>query len=123
MPLIMDSPGNINVVRSYDGGALHIGENTYQRTCVIAPDALLPDWPPDSLDDIAPEHLAALFALEPQVVLLGCAGAPRFTPAALRRLFAARNVGLETMELGAACRTYNVLAQEGRRVVAVLFPG
>lgn len=123
MPLVMDSPGNLNAIRSYAAGEVRVGETVFRRCCVIAPQALLADWPPNSLDDIRAEHLPALFALEPEVVLLGSSGAQRFAPAALRRAFAAKNIGLESMEFGAACRTYNVLAQDGRHVVAVLFPG
>ena len=122
MPLVMDSPGNINLLRSYAGDAVRIGETDYRRCVVVAPTALLTDWPPDTLDAIDESHLAALIALAPEVVLIGVRGGQRFAPAALRRSFAARQIGLECMELGAACRTYNVLASEGRRVVAVLFP-
>jgi uncharacterized protein len=122
MPLVMDSPGNINQVRSYADGVVRIGDAEFRRCCVLSADRLLADWPPESFADITAAHLPVLFALQPEVVLMGVRGTQRFAPAWLRRAFAAKNIGLETMELGAACRTYNVLAQEGRRVLAVLFP-
>lgn len=119
----MDSPGNINVVRSYGDGGVRVGDITLRRCCVLTARALITDWPPERVEDIGAQHLAAIFALNPEVVLLGCAGVARPAPKALRLDFTARHIGLESMELGAACRTYNVLATEGRRVVAVLFPG
>jgi len=56
------------------------------------------------------------------VVVIGWAGGQTFLPAAQRRWFLERGIGIEVMELGAACRTYNVLVGDGRRVVAILFP-
>lgn len=117
----MDPPGNINVVRSYGADHVRVGEHTYRRCCVLSPEAVLSDWPPDSFDRIGDADWPRVLALRPQVILIGAAVPPR-APAPLRRWLAEQNIGLEVMELGAACRTYNVLAQEGRRVVAVLFP-
>ncbi len=82
---------------------------------------MLTDWPPAQLDALRPEHLEAIFDLEPEVVLLGTGERQRFPPADIRAAFAARRVGLEVMDLGAACRTYNILVQEERRAVAALF--
>jgi uncharacterized protein len=65
-----------------------------------------------------------LFALKPEVVVLSTGTKQQFPRAALRAEFATRKIGLEVMEIGAACRTYNVLVGEERRVLAaVLLPG
>ena len=70
------------------------------------------------------EHLAPLFALAPEVVVLSTGAKQLFPRAALRAEFATRKIGLEVMEIGAACRTYNVLVGEERRVLAaILLPG
>ena len=67
---------------------------------------------------------APLFALAPQVVVLATGAIQRFPRARLRAEFATRRIGLEVMEIGAACRTYNVLVSEERKVLAaVLLPG
>ena len=66
--------------------------------------------------------LEPLFALHPEVVLLGTGAKQVFPASDVRQAFAARRIGLEVMDLGAACRTYNILVQEERRVAAVLFP-
>ena len=111
----------MNVVRAYSRTELRIGEQRVRSSCIVSADRLITDWPPLRLDALTPEHLTAIFALEPEVVLLGTGERQRFPPADIRAAFVARSVGLEVMDLGAACRTYNILVQEERRAVAALF--
>jgi uncharacterized protein len=66
-------------------------------------------------------HLEPIFKLQPELVLLGTGARQRFAAAAIRAAFTARKIGLEAMDLGAACRTFNILVQEDRRVAAALF--
>jgi len=66
-------------------------------------------------------ELEPLFALRPQIVLWGAALREQAPPAQVRALLAAQAIGLEAMDLGAACRTFNILVQEERRVAAALF--
>jgi uncharacterized protein len=68
------------------------------------------------------EQLGSLLAEAPELVLIGWVGGQLFLPAQQRSWFLERRIGLEVMELGAACRTYNVLVQDERRVIALLFP-
>ena len=84
-------------------------------------DRLISDFAPESFAELGPAHLAVLFELSPELVILGTGPTQHFAPAAVRAAFTARGIGLEAMELGAACRTYNVLVQEERRVAAALF--
>ncbi len=100
---------------------MRIGEQRVQRTCLVTAERLIGDWGPASFDELAPAHLEAIFALEPELVLLGTGATQRFASAVVRAEFARRRIGLETMELGAACRTFNVLVQEERGVLAALF--
>jgi len=76
---------------------------------------------PQSFAELRAVHLEPLLALSPELVLLGTGATQRFAPPEVRAVFAERGVGLEAMHLGAACRTYNVLVQEERRVAAALF--
>lgn len=127
MRFTMDMPGEINAVRSYGGGTVTIGANgsverTLRTPCIVARHALITDWPATSLAQLQPMHLEAVFALEPQIVIAGTTERERLAPPDIRRLCRERGVALEGMELGAACRTYNVLLQEERLVVALLFP-
>ena len=100
---------------------MRIGEQRVQRSCLVTAERLITDWPPATFDELAPAHLEAIFALAPELVLLGTGATQRFAPPGVRGEFVRRRIGLEVMQLGAACRTFNVLVQEERRVLAALF--
>ncbi|HVN44947.1 MAG TPA: Mth938-like domain-containing protein [Steroidobacteraceae bacterium] len=117
----LEPPSHANLVRSYSETELRIGAQRVQRSCLVTASRLITDWPPASFDELAPAHLEAIFALTPELVLLGTGPTQRFAGAAVRAEFLRRGIGLEVMQLGAACRTFNVLLQEERRVVAALF--
>jgi uncharacterized protein len=121
MKFTLESTSRVNLVRAYSRTALRIAEEHVRSSCIVAADRLITDWPPQRLEALTPQHLEAIFALEPEVVLLGTGERQRFPPAGIRGAFAERGVGLEVMDLGAACRTYNILVQEERQAVAALF--
>jgi uncharacterized protein len=121
MKFTLESSSRVNLVRAYSRAELWIGEEHVRSSCIVAADRLLTDWPPTQLEALKLEHLQAIFELEPEVVLLGTGERQRFPPSDIRAAFAARRVGLEVMDLGAACRTYNILVQEERHAVAALF--
>lgn len=110
-----------NLIRGYSDTALRIGVQQVDRSCIVTATRLITDWEPQAFAELLPAHLEAIFALEPELVLLGTGPAQRFAAAPVRAEFARRRVGLEVMQLGAACRTFNVLLQEERRVAAALF--
>ena len=117
----LEPPSRANLVRSYSDTELCIGDWRVQHSCLVTADQLITDWSPASFAELAPAHLEAIFALEPEVVLLGTGPTQRFAPPEVRGEFVRRRIGLEVMQLGAACRTFNVLVQEERRVLAALF--
>jgi uncharacterized protein len=121
MKFTLESSSRVNVVRAYSQTQLRIGEALVRSSCIVSADRLISDWPPARFEALAPEHLTPIFELQPEVVLLGTGERQRFPPAEIRAAFAARGIGLEVMDLGAACRTYNILVQEERRAVAALF--
>jgi uncharacterized protein len=121
MQLTLEAGARANLIRGYSDAEVRIGERSVRRSCVVTADTLITDWAPESFADLKPEHLATVLAQDPEVVVIGTGPESRFAPAAIRALLAQRGVGLEAMPLGAACRTYNVLVQEQRRVAAVLF--
>jgi uncharacterized protein len=121
MKFTLEGNSRVNLVRAYSRAELRIGEEHVRSSCIVSADRLLTDWPPARFDALRPEHLQAIFELEPEVVLLGTGERQRFPPADIRAAFAERRVGLEVMDLGAACRTYNILVQEERHAVAALF--
>jgi len=110
-----------NLIRGYSDTELRIGAQRIERSCIVSAERLVTDWEPAAFADLTAAHLEAIFALEPELVLLGTGPSQRFATGEVRAAFAARRIGVEVMQLGAACRTFNVLVQEGRRVVAALF--
>ena len=84
-------------------------------------DALIANWPPACVNELQLNHLETLFELRPELVLLGTGARQQFAPAPIRAAFTTQRIGLEAMDLGAACRTFNILVQEDRRVAAALF--
>ena len=110
------------LIRGYAAGKLRIGDREITSSVVLSATHLHTDLVPQQPAELAEADLVPVFADQPEVVVIGWAGGQTFLPAAQRRWFLERGIGIEVMELGAACRTYNVLVGDGRRVVAILFP-
>jgi uncharacterized protein len=123
MKFTQQLPSGINLIRRYGADFIVIGEQEIRSSCLVTANSLEP-WTPRSVEELRAEHLGALFELAPEVVVLSTGAKQMFPRAALRAEFATRRIGLEVMEIGAACRTYNVLVGEERRVLAaLLLPG
>jgi uncharacterized protein len=119
MKFTQQHPAGINVIRRYGADFVAVGEREIRSSCIVTATTVL-DWLPRSVEELALEHLAPLFELDPEVVVLSTGERQRFPRAALRAEFAMRKIGIEVMEIGAACRTYNVLVSEERRVLAAI---
>jgi uncharacterized protein len=117
----LEPPSRANLIRSYSDTELRIGDQRVQHSCLVTAERLITDWPPATFADLVPAHLEAIFALTPELVLLATGPTQRFASTELREEFTRRRIGLEVMQLGAACRTFNVLVQEERPVLAALF--
>jgi uncharacterized protein len=123
MKFTQQRPDGANLIRRYGADFILVGERELRTSCIVSP-TQIEAWTPRSVDEMTPESLETLFALKPEVVVLSTGATQKFPRAALRAEFATRKIGLEVMEIGAACRTYNVLVGEERKVVAaVLLPG
>jgi uncharacterized protein len=117
----LDNGSGANLIKSYSPSGIRVGEQVLTRTCIVTAERLLADFGPETFAELTAAHLAVLFELAPELVILGTGPTQQFAAAPVRAAFTARGIGLEAMELGAACRTYNVLVQEERRVAAALF--
>ena len=124
MKFTQHTPAGINLIRRYGDDFISVGDEEIRASCIVGPTTLIRQWPPRDVGSMTLEHLAPLFDFAPEVVVLSTGAQQRFPSAALRAQFATRRIGLEVMEVGAACRTYNVLVSEERKVLAaVLLPG
>jgi uncharacterized protein len=121
MKLTLEGASSANLIRSYSADGIRIGELLVRGSCIVTAEKLITDWAPQRYAEFSAEHVPDILALAPEVVVLGTGASQQFPAAEVRALFASRGVGLEVMQLGAACRTFNVLLQEERRVAAVLF--
>jgi uncharacterized protein len=108
-----------NFIHSYDDHSVTIGEKTIVASSLISPGAL-GTWPVSTVAELTPAQLQPIFALKPEVVILATGTKQQFPAAAVRAAFMAREIGLEVMALGPACRTFNVLLSEDRHVVMAL---
>lgn len=123
MQLNLERPDYQYFLRGADGSSALVNERRLTASFIIAPEALVEDWPVRDASAIAAADLEPLLALAPELLLLGTGARQVFPPAAALAACLRRGVGIEVMSNAAAARTYTVLAGEGRRVVAgFLFP-
>ena len=120
MQIVQDNAHDGYTIVGHDGGVVQVNGERLAASCVVAPDRLIRDWAPRSVDDLSPRHLAELADLDPELVLLGVGPRLRFPPPEVLRTLQQRGIGVEVMDTPAACRTYNLLKGDGRRVVAAL---
>src|SRR5262245_60641805 len=118
MQLNLERPDHEFFLRGADGSSALVNERRLQASFVLAPDRLIEGWGPSDAKALTPQDLEPLLALEPEVILLGTGANQVFPPAATIAAGLSRQVGIEVMTNAAAARTFNVLAGEGRRVVA-----
>lgn len=108
------------IIRRYGAGHIVINDRTVTSSIIITPTTLDTGWPPETFAQLAAEHCAMLLDREPDVMLLGTGKRQRFPAPDIMARMLAVGIGLEVMDTPAACRTFNVLMNEGRRVVAGL---
>jgi uncharacterized protein len=123
MKFVQHNPGQQNLIRRYSADGIVVGERELRASCLVTPDQVIESWAARSVADLDVGNLDTLLKLDPEIVVLATGDRAQFPPAAIRAQFGARKIGLEVMALGPACRTYNVLVVEGRRVVAAILLG
>ncbi|MFO1435973.1 MAG: Mth938-like domain-containing protein [Gammaproteobacteria bacterium] len=109
-------------IRGYDERTVTVNEVALSRSFVLMPDLLIEQWVPQCLQDLTSEHLEALIPHQPELVILGSGRRLVFPDAAIIEPLRRAGIGHETMDTAAACRCFTVLAAEGRRVLAIMFP-
>lgn len=115
---------DVQSILGYGPGWVGLGRNgiaeKIEHSLVIGSGGEKFDWNCTRFEQLTAEHFALLAETKPELVIFGSGSRLRFPPPAFLRLLMAQRIGLETMDTLAACRTYNILAGEGRRVVAAL---
>ncbi|MDO8438351.1 MAG: Mth938-like domain-containing protein [Nitrosomonadaceae bacterium] len=109
-----------NMFTGYGTGYVMVNQMRYERSLIILPDRIIEDWLAQTFEQLAIEHFEYLLSLRPEIVLLGTGTTLRFPHPSLTKTLIASKIGVEVMDTTAACRTYNILTAEGRRVAAAL---
>lgn len=108
------------VAAGADGAPAVMEDIRITSSAVITRSRLYSDWPPRALAELKREHFAELLKLRPEVVLLGTGARMRFPDRDCTADLIAQGIGVEVMDTPAACRTYNFLIADGRKVAAAL---
>jgi uncharacterized protein len=108
-------------VTAYDNGWIRIGSQRIDVPCVVSASGILFDVLPASLHGLNISHFGRIIELAPEIVLLGTGAKQIFVDHAITTALAERGMALETMDTGAACRSYNILLAESRSVAAALY--
>jgi uncharacterized protein len=110
----------LNLITAYGDDYVAVNHQKHEKNLIVLPENLIPEWSTATIETLAESDMQKLLELGVEVILLGTGKRLRFPAGSLMRPFAPAGIGLEIMDLQAACRTYNILASEGRKVAAAL---
>ena len=115
-----DQTEGVNLVSAYDEHSVTINGQVWRQSVLLPSHGDAQAWNAPSLAALTLAHFEQLAALEPELVIFGSGAKLQFAKPALLQPLMRRRIGIETMDTRAACRTYNILASEGRRAAAAL---
>jgi uncharacterized protein len=107
-------------IRSYSPGEIRVNDQNYYHSIILTPTQIIDDWSPQQINQLKPLDFSVIVQENPEVVLLGTGKQQHFPPTVTMAPLIEHNIGYEVMDTAAACRTYNVLVAEGRKVIAAL---
>ncbi|QJQ04602.1 Xcc1710-like domain-containing protein [Undibacterium piscinae] len=107
-------------VTAYDERGVELNLQRFERSLIVLPETAPTPWPVDHFDQLSAEHFEQIAATIPDVVILGTGNKQRFVHPKLINSLTAQHKGVECMDNQAACRTYNILMAEGRKVALAL---
>lgn len=120
MKLHADQPNALNTVTAYDDVSVEVNQVRYGHSILMMPEGAVEHWQVSRFEDLAPEHFNRLLPHAPEVVVFGSGQKLRFPHPKLTAGLLQQRIGVDTMDMKAACRTYNILMAEGRRVAVLL---
>lgn len=120
MKLQLERTIGLNVFTAYGEGYVSVNAVRHTSNLIVLPDRLVADWTDASFETLSTSEFEQLAALDAEVILLATGNQLRFPPTELIRPLIEAQKGIEVMDIRAACRTYNVLVSENRKVAAAL---
>lgn len=118
MKLHADAPTSLNTVTAYGPGFIEVNQSRHCGHLLLLPDAPVRAWAATGFEALTAADFEDLLLLQPEIVLLGTGRRQRFPHPRLTAALTRAGVGIEAMDTAAACRTFNILMSEGRRVLA-----
>ena len=115
-----DTREGVNLITRQEPGRVWVGAQSWVHSLLVPWQGIVQAWPPTAHAALDAAHFAQAVALRPEVVIFGSGARLRFVHPSLLRPLIDAGIGVETMDTPAACRTFNVLASEGRSVLAAL---
>jgi uncharacterized protein len=123
MKLHSSSTQQYQTVTGYFDGGVEINKQPFSTSLTVMPEVAPRPWPVAAFEDLTEAHFEAIAGDAPDVVILGTGERQRFVHPRLIASLSARRIGVECMDSQAACRTYNILMGEGRKVTLALILG
>jgi uncharacterized protein len=120
MKLHLNTDTGINTINGHGDGYVKVNGREIRTALIVMPDKLIEPWPVGDFASLSLADFAALMDIKPALVVFGAGATFRFPDARIMAAFSQARIGFEVMDTAAACRTYNVLAGEGRVVAAAL---
>ena len=115
-----DRAEGVNIITRHDASSIWVGSTRFDHSLLVPSQGSVVAWPPREVAELTAAHFEQALELAPELVIFGSGARLQFVSPALQRCLIERRIGIETMDTAAACRTYNVLASEGRKVLAAL---
>jgi uncharacterized protein len=123
MKLQADRAEGVNIINAHTADSVSVNGEVYRTSILVPPTGPMIPWGPATLAELTETHFERIAQAQPELVIFGSGKRLRFPPPALLRPLMAARIGVEAMDTAAACRTYNILVGEGRRVMAALLLG
>ena len=120
MKLHTSNTAGLNLFTAYGDDFVAVNQEKYFANLILLPESIIRNWTAATVGTLTEADMEMLTGLGTEIILLGTGSRLRFPSGALLRPFANAGIGLDVMDLPAACRTYNILAAEGRKVAAAL---
>lgn len=120
MKFAQDSQDEGHVITAYDHTSVSINGKPFKQSLIITPSKLNEKWPVQTISELEPVHVEQILSLNPELIIVGTGDKLVFPAIEMYSNIIQRGIGIDFMDTGAACRTYNILMSEGRDVVAGL---
>lgn len=118
--LDLDNNASYYQIRAYKPGSIQVNETIITSSIIISPSELISNWEPKTVNDLSAASFTPVLALKPDILLIGTGSELIFLPVEIYGELINQGIGVEIMDTRAACRTFNALSAENRRVAAAL---